>query len=488
MLSSRTILLSLGTTAALWAHAAHSQAEPPAPFDLMALISQGPALDAEQAAERAVRAAPSMEKAEALARAAEAAVDRTHEQLYPRLDLLARYVHAGGYPVGRISLGGSAEQQAAARALADQVADPASRALWISTLEQTGGGKRIAFPNDQVALSARLSWPVSDVIFAVRPALESARAVHRVRLAQRLARESRVRLSAREAFYQLARARGSLAVAQRAHQQALSEHEQIAGAVRAGIRPPAEASSAEARAAAARRAVSSAETAVDVTSAALRSLLQDGAGAPYGIHESLFADVADADLPPAEQLVAHANGKRQDVKALREGILAQNEGVRAQQASGYPHLSVYVGGDYARPNRYVIPPNFKMQPSWEVGAQLSYSPNDSVTARRRVAEGRAEADAISADLEELTRSLYVEVEQSRATLSRARESIAAARAAERAAQDAYDRRTSELGAGEVTIADLFSAESQLNVARLHVLDAVIDERVARARLAYALGD
>jgi hypothetical protein len=46
----------------------------------------------------------------------------------------------------------------------------------------------------------------------------------------------------------------------------------------------------------------------------------------------------------------------------------------------------------------------------------------------------------------------------------------------------------ELHAGAVTMADLFAAEAELNRARLDVLDAAVEQRLASARLAYATGD
>ena len=50
------------------------------------------------------------------------------------------------------------------------------------------------------------------------------------------------------------------------------------------------------------------------------------------------------------------------------------------------------------------------------------------------------------------------------------------------------RRMAELHAGDVTIADLFASENELNMARLQVLDAAVDRHLAQARLAYALGE
>jgi len=463
---------------------------PGEPFDLVKVIAEGAPMTAQQAAERAALNSPSMQRAEALSRLSEAAVARGRVQLLPRLELSARYTHIDGFPDGKITPGGSVDPEmvAAARALASSIADPASRTLWLNSLDRSPQTVSIKIPRDQVGFAARLSYPVSDLFFAVLPGLAAAESAARANKAQVEAREARVRLSARESFYQLARARGSLAVAQRAVEQARVQQDRIEAGVKAGMRPHTDALSAAARVASAEQAVASAEASVDVTDAALRTMLADADGAPYGIAEPILDQELTGDVPLTAELLARAQGRRAELRALREGIDAQRGSARSQKASGYPHLAVYAGGDYANPNRYQIPPTARFTPSWEVGATLTYVPNDTLTAARRDRENSAQLDALDADLAELTRSLSLEVRQARALLVRSVRSIEAARAAQTAAQDAYDRRMVELRAGEVTIADLFISENDLNAARLSMLDAAVEQQLAKARLAYAVGD
>lgn len=455
--------LSLSLLALLLAHAPRLAAQaltPEQPFDLTAAIASGPPLTAARAAERAVESAPSLERTAALTRAADAALSRARDQLLPRLELSARYTHIDGFPNGRIE-------------------GPSLPGLPVQSGE-------IEIPRDQVALGARISWPVSDLFFAIAPAIDAARAGRRASEAQHEARLAQVRLQAQESFYALARARGVLAVAERAVEQARVQKSRIDASVAAGLRTAADASSAAARLAAAEQGVASAEAAVDVADASLRTLLQDGEGALYGIAEPLVGE--DAPNPPAiPVLLEEARARRPELRALRDGISVQRHTTDATHASGYPHLAIYAGADYARPNRYVIPPKAEFQPSWEVGAALTYAPNDTLVARHRVRENQAQLDALAADLRELDRQLVLEVRRARAALVRSARVLEAARASESAASDAYARRLAELAAGEVTTADLFSAETELQRARLDVLDGAIEQRLASARLAYAIG-
>lgn len=458
------------------------------PFDLLAAIADGTPITAQQAAERAAESAPSIDRAEALVRVSEAAVARGRVQLLPRLELSARYAHIDGFPDGWIGPSADPAAAAAARGLAAAITDPASQALWLASIDQRTRVQSIKIPRDQIGFAARLSYPVSDLFFAVLPAIEASESSARASKAQAEARVARVRLSARESFYQLARARGTLSVAQRAAQQARVQQARINAGVKAGMRSPSDGLSAAARVAAADQAVASAEASVDVADAALRTMLGDPDGALYGIAEPILEQTTSTDVAPTAELLGRAQGQRAELRAIRETIDAQRHSARSQRASGLPHLAIYAGGDYANPNRYQIPPTAEFTPSWEVGATLSYAPNDTLSAARRDRENSAQVDALSADLAELTRALSLEVRQARALLVRSARSIEAARASQTAAQDAYERRMAELKAGEVTIADLFAAESELNTARLGMLDAAVEQQLARARLAYAVGD
>jgi outer membrane protein TolC len=478
--------LCAGLAAAQDAAAAPVSAEAlAAPFDLVSAIAEGTALTADAAAKRAQEVSPSLERAEALTRAAEASVERARVQLWPRLDLSARVARIDGFPDGKIG-GMSATELQAAQDVVDRITDPASQQLWRRTIDQQAKGQVLKIPRNQVGFSARLSWPVSDTFFAIYPSIDAARASVRGNQAEREARDARVRLSAREAFYQLARARGGLAVAQRALLQTQVQQQRIDAGVRAGIRPPSELASAASRVANAEQALAAAETAVDVADAALRSMLQSGEGPVYAVSEPLL--VAGEGPAPLTELLDKARGQRPELRALRAVVDARRHLTRTEKAAGYPHLGVYVGGDYAMPNRYVVPPSAEFKPSWEVGATLTYAPNDTVAAQRKVSESNAQIGALEAELNELMRGLDLEVRRSRAVLAHAQRNIDAAQAAVVAAQAAYDRRMAELSAGEVVLADLAAAEQELNGARLKLLDAGIDQQLGRARLAYAVGE
>ncbi|MFK7990077.1 MAG: TolC family protein [Sandaracinaceae bacterium] len=463
---------------------AHAQEAPR--FDLQVAIADGPPLTADEAAERASAASPGLERAEALSRASEAAVSQARAAMLPRLELSARYTRVGGFPDGEISLGGDPEALAAARSLAETLDDPAARALWLGSLDNQGGSVAFTIPRDQYGLSARLTWPVSDLFFAMLPALEAAESAVEAREAAREVADATVRLRAREAYFQLARARGGFAVAEQSARQAVAQRDQIASGVDAGVLTEADRMAAEARVATAESAVASARAGVEMADAALRMLMGLDPGPAHGVVEPLF-ETSPAPGPLAPRL-ERAVEARPEVRSLRAGLATQRAAGRAIDAQGYPHLGLYAGADVGAPNRYVIPPNSDPQPSWEVGAMISWSPNDTLNAVHAGEASRAQQAETEARLVELERGVRLEVQQAD---SRARAALAASESGARAvtaAEAAYASRLAQLRAGQTTTAALFAAEGELNRARLNRLDAAVQLRLALAQLRRASGE
>jgi outer membrane protein TolC len=350
-----------------------------------------------------------------------------------------------------------------------------------------GAGVTIPIPRDQYAFAARLTWPASDMFLAMWPALDAAEASVRARQYQSEAVEAQIARNARETYYQLARARGALAVAEQAQRQAEAQRARVEASVRAGFLTQADRLAADARVTAAEQAAALATAGVEVTDAALRSLLAQDDGPIYGIAEPVLNGDEVGEPEALRAAMQHALSHRPELAAMRETLAAQRAAAQANDATGYPHVAIYGAADLSAPSRYVIPPNFDLQPSWEVGATLSWAPNDALIAAHRGEELAAQYAATEAELEQLQRAVTLEVRQAHASVRAARRTLEAARAALSSAEAAYQSRDAQLRAGEATAADLASAQNDLDRARLGVLDAAVQLRTARAQLAYATG-
>lgn len=473
-----------------------SLAAPTASFDLARALRNGPPLSAARAAELALADSPTLDRVQALSQASAASVQHARALMLPHLALSGSYMRIGGFPNGSIDVGADAQRLSAARQLVATLSDPAARMLWAASLDaQQGGQATIEIPRNQFDVSAQLTWPVSDLFLSMLPALDAAKASARADQAKVAATEAQVRREAQEAFYQLARARGALAVAEEAERQARVQAQQIVASTRAGFLTNTDLLDGEARVAGAGQAVAAARAGVEIADAALRTIIGADEGPVFGIDEPILENAqalshgARPDKLPGEidALVQTAVHQRPEVSALEAAADAHRATEDANDGAGYPHLALVAGAGYASPNRYVIPPTSTFYPSFQLGAVVTWSPNDALTHGYDSDSLAARGAALQAQLDELKRGVQLEVRRAVAELRAAHEAIAAARAARTSAEAAYASRLSQLRAGHATITDLFSAEGQLNRARLAELDAAVQLRLAETHLAYATG-
>lgn len=433
----------------------------PARFDLDAALADGTeSLTPERAASMAVERSPRVDAARETATAAEASLHAATVALVPRLDLGARYSHIDGFPDGQFSL---------------PVAIPGV------------SGISIHIPRDQGAFTARLTVPISDVLFAALPAMESAEGRLRAERLRIEAARSDVALTAIETFFRYVEARGVAAVAASGRDQAAALRDQIVRYADAGILGPADRAAAEARVAQAEEALARAESAVQVTGAALSILLGTPPEARFSVAGAIPAEAPA--LPGAiDGLEATAIDRRPELRAAREAIAAQSRGRDGVLATGFPHVALYGYAEESNPNPRMVPPTQTWNPVWELGATLTWNPGDTATAVFRADELSAQIAAAEDQMHLAEDQVRLEIRQAVAELRASERSLEAAHASAEAAEEAYRAQSAALVAGESTLNDLLLADGRANEARLADLRARLAAHLARARLAHAIGE
>ena len=427
----------------------------PERFDLEAALRDGTRpLSAEEAARLALEHSPRIDIATLGVSAARASLSAATVALVPRLDLTARYAHVDGFPDG-------------------QIVTPA-------------GSLTIPIPRDQFAFAARLTVPVSDIFFAALPAMEGAEERIEAEELRVDAARADVQLAAIEAYFRYVEARGILAVATSARDQATALREQVVRYTTAGFLSPADGAAAEARVAQAEEGMARAEAASLVTGAQLSILMGTPAGERYQV------DGAISGSPPAvpgglDELEAAALQHRPEVRALRELLAAQGHQRDATLAAGYPHVGIYGYAEGSNPNPRVFPPRDQFYPLWELGASVTWSPNDLATSLYRGDELGAQIERGLRELELAEDGVRLEVRQAFEELRVSRRSLDASSASVAAAEEAYRARLAQLNAGEAIVTDLLVADARATDARLVDVRARIAANLARARLRRAIG-
>jgi outer membrane protein TolC len=454
---------------------AEARAEPArAGFQLDQLQKPG-GLVAADVAERAVGSAPSLDRARASARVAEAGARIARTGLLPELTATASYTRLSDVQQNSVTGG----QNDNLDRLIEGVDDPEARALF-------QGITQLRFPVilNRYALEGTLRYAVSDVFFRVLPSYDAARTRREAREAEVQAERADVALRAYEAFFEYARSLASLAIAEASVTQAEAQLRQAVARVEIGAAAPVERYRARARHAAAEGAALRARGGVQIAERALRVLLHVEDDAPIGLGQDLSRTPRPIDAT-LDTLVDRALDERPEMQALRHVTNASQAQARATAGGRYPSLVLQGGVDYSNPNARIFPQTSEFNVTWQVGAALVWSPDQTLEAVARLDEAEARTEQARADLRSLSDAVRNEVSRTFEQSRTARAAITVAVQGIEAAEESYRVRFEQFRAGAATLNDVVDADAELTSARLDFVNAVIDLHVADARLRHA---
>jgi outer membrane protein TolC len=150
-------------------------------------------------------------------------------------------------------------------------------------------------------------------------------------------------------------------------------------------------------------------------------------------------------------------------------------------------VSAFADGIYANPNPRYFPAANEWHPTWDVGAQVIWSPNDVLTANGSVSDSESRVAAIEANKNNVRDGIEVEVTQTWQAVREADFSIDASTRELASADEAYRVARELFNNGRGTSTTLTDAETDLTRARLDLLNSKADARIARIKLGHALG-
>lgn len=455
---------------------------------LARVVARPGGLTAADVGRKAAATSPDLRAKNAEIVAAAHEVDKALVAYAPRLTLTARYVRLS--PIDAQSFGPSNGRLVATPAPAGPL-PPGAPLVAVP-------GDALSFPVilDQYTLQANVTVPVSDYFLRTGDSHDSAKEARQSAVLAAKVAERDARASGELAYYDWVRARLSQVVAELELEQA-SSHLAAARALADQDRiPRAEVLKAQAGVARAELLLERSKTLTLIGEDRLRTAMHDTSGRSYQIGEDLFADDAAKSVtrarpatavPSTAQLLTQAERQRPELAALRARERALAAQRRALRGATYPRLDAFGNAYYANPNSRFVPQREEWQATWDLGAQLTWTPNDSATAASAAGALAAKEAAVRAELSRARDGIRAEVYGAERAL---REAEIAARTARRgvAAAEEYHRSRLELfREGRATSVELADAETDLLRARLDLVNAHVDRRVARVRLWRATG-
>ncbi|HEY6459819.1 MAG TPA: TolC family protein [Polyangiaceae bacterium] len=454
----------------------------PVPTELM--HAQPGGITAEQAGARAAQTSWAAKASMESLRGAAARVDAAWAAFLPRLSALGKYTRLSNFtPPNLFAVGG------------DLVVAPPTATATPITPQQiqnnnvVGTPVNFSFPFfvlDNWLLQASLNIPISDYFLRINQtysaATNSQDAARWDVVTARAASEANGRI----AYYAWLNARGAVVVAVQALNDQKTHVRDARNQFAAGNASKADVLRAETAMASAELALERAKNLSDLTEKQLRVAMHLPEGEPMAPGEDL-----DAPVPPLQgnlkQMTLEAITSRPEVHSADANAAAAHEQASAAKAQRWPVLSAFGDGILGNPNPRYIPPTNVWNTTWDVGAQITWSPNDVLTANGNVRDFESRVAAIEANKNTTRDNIEVEVTQMLQGVHEADFSIESSTRELASAEEAYRVQRELFNNGRGTSTTLADAESDLTRARLDLLNAKVAARTARVRLEHALG-
>lgn len=442
------------------------------------LVNRPGGLTSDEVAART--AATSTQAAAERARVAtvDAEIDRVKLDYYPRLTLTGRYTRLS--PIQQPTLGPGTGRLVATTTSQGMVTPD-------SLVGVPANAFKFPVILNQYFLQANVTVPISDYLLRTSQSYAAAsRSKHAAELNEEAARLEAA-LRGRLAYYAWVRAELSTSVAAQALNRAQAHRRLAQVGFDAGRLTRADVLRAESQVANAELLLERARQTAEVAEDQIRTLMHDTSQKDYRIGEDPLASLPPGPQQTLDALYREALRKRAEIRALDETEVSLKKQEDATQADRFPRLEAFGNAYYANPNQRFIPNRQRWNASWDVGVQVTWSPNDFGQGGAQASSleaKRAETEAKRASLRD---SLRQEIFQALSDTRSARVAIETGKRSVSAAEEAYRARSLQFEQGRATTVELVDAETELLRARLDLIDAHVELRMAHRRLEHAVG-
>ncbi len=295
-------------------------------------------------------------------------------------------------------------------------------------------------------------------------------------------------LDARVAYYEWVRAELSVVVAERLLLQVTANLGQVQALAEVNRVSRADVLRLEAQQAQVELALAQVSELTALRAEQLRIAIGAAPDEPLTIGEDVRDIGDDAVVASAVELTRTAIGRRGEFVALAAARAALAQQRKAAKVDRLPKLAVFAQAVYDNPNQRIIPAEADFAFTWAAGASITWSLNDYLHAGPHDAKWDAELRAVDADRQALELGVRAQVTAARQGVVLADRAYAATRRGLAAAEESHRVRQELLAAERATAIELIDAEAELTRARIAAIDALIDRRIARARLEHVTGE
>ncbi len=428
------------------------------PEDLLRAHPGG--ITAEQVGQRAMETSFAAKQSLETLHAAQARVDAAWAAFIPRLSGAAKYTRLSSFTVPDIT-------------------------FLPGTPPVSGSVIYPLFLNNYV-MQATLTVPISDYFLRINQAYSAATKSTEAARFDLGASRAGAFTNAKVAYYTWLQMRGAVVVAVQALNDQRVHLNDAKNQFTVGNASKADVLRGETNVASAELAVVTAENQADLAETQMRIAIHGPSDRKLVPGEGLDGtqEVTQGNL---KSLVDEGVAARFEVKSVEKNAEAARRTAAAQKAGRYPVVSAFGDGIYANPNPRLFPAQEKFFPTWDLGVQAIWAPNDILTANGNAADYEARAAALEAQAQVTREGIEVEITQSWQSLKQAEFALGSTRRELASATEAYRVARELFTNGRGTSTTLTDAEGELTRARIDALNAMVNARIARVKLDHAVG-
>lgn len=445
-------------------------------------------LTSNEVARRALAASASVQQKRAELDAANAKIRQTTIQFFPQLTLKASYTR-----LSPVSAGFGNGALVGAQHEGTLSTGPCPTGGGTCVLDSAGtpvGARAVAFefPQNNYALSASLSVPLSDYVFRLTHAAAASSASREAAERALEAEKLEVENTARILYYNWLRANGQVFITRKALERNQARLADARAAQEVGTISRADLYRVEALVANTELAVTQAMALHSLANTELAIVMEDKTTPTYRIGQSVEIPApVTTDERAGRQLVAQAMRTRLELKAIDATNRSLTRGADAIRAGALPKIDGFGDVTYANPNPRIFPQAQEWNATWAVGASATWNIDNLFMNNASADEVEANARATRARRRALEAAITQQVVAALLDVAKGQAALQANETALKAAEESYRVRTDLFRAGQATTSDLIEAESELLTAKLAAINARIDLMIATLELRHATG-
>ena len=441
-------------------------------IDASASMPSGP-LSADTVGQRAAATSYQAVAATQTLSGASARVEAQWQNYLPRLSFLGRYTRLSSFTPPDLSGGFNSVGTQAPPGTVNPpiVASPG-----------------LSFPLvlDNGILEANLAVPISDYFLRIGQSYTSATLSEDAARYDIVAARATSYANGKVAYYSWLRSQGAVTVANQSLAVAQAHLNDSSNQFQVGNASKADVLRAQTQVSAAELAVEKAKSGVVLAERQVRLALHVPDSFSLNAGDSL-----DGEMPPAptdvRALMSEGLAKRAEIKSIDKNAESAKKLAAVQKAGRYPVVSAFGEAQYSNPNQRRFPSQQVWFGTWQVGAQVTWSPNDVFTANANGADAESRAAGLEAQKSVTRDGIELEVTQAYQAIFEADAGIVSTQRQLESAQEGYRVARELFNNGRGTATTLIDAEIVLAQTRFDRLNAQADGRIARVRLEHATG-